>query len=118
MYTLFLDDIRSPTRGLEDVKLARNSQEAVDIVIKDGVPKVISFDYNLGYCQRNGSWFMKWLFREHRDGVLDLNKVERVIIHSSDLVYCKELKDLWDNNADFRLSSGVTAEIDIRHDWS
>lgn len=116
MYTLFLDDLRFPTENLKDVKIARNVYQAIEIVLTNGLPKVISFDHDLGEGVPTAVKFMWWLIDQHLDGKLDLNKVEQVFIHSANPVGSKNLKGIWDGFCKCELSSNVMSVINTRYD--
>jgi hypothetical protein len=118
-YTLFLDDVRNPTdecHRSEDVRIARSSQQAIDLVSLLGIPSVMMLDYHLGDMYPTTKRFIMWLRRQHLDGHLDLNKVQKVIIHSSHPTGPKELKEMWDDLSKTQLTSGVLAELAPRYD--
>lgn len=64
MYTMFLDDIRTPKEKYDVI--VRSYHEATFYIKKYGMPKFISFDHDLG-CDKNGVIlesghdFAKWL---------------------------------------------------------
>lgn len=48
-YFLFIDDIRNPNFESDiEIKIARNSNEAISILKEFGIPNQISFDHDLG----------------------------------------------------------------------
>lgn len=48
-YFLFIDDIRNPNFESDiEIKIARNSDEAISILKEFGIPYSISFDHDLG----------------------------------------------------------------------
>lgn len=65
MKKLFLDDLRNPSDiygiGLtKNWDIVRTYSEAVDYVLKNGIPNIISFDHDLGENE-SGYDFAKWL---------------------------------------------------------
>jgi hypothetical protein len=116
MYTLFLDDLRSPTSDLKDVKIARNVSQAIKLVEGHGLPNVISFDHDLGSGEFTSPRFMWWLIDQHLDEKFDLNKVKQVLIHSANPVGAENLKELWNGFSSSELTSGVKAVINTRYD--
>jgi hypothetical protein len=119
MYALFLDDIRNPTDKCykpEDVRVVRSSQQAIDLVSLLGLPNIMMLDYHLGAAYPTTKRFIMWLRRQHIDGKFDLNKIEKIIIHSSHPTGPKELKEMWDDISKTQLTSGVLAELSPRHD--
>lgn len=115
-YTLFLDDLRWPTKGLVNPIIARCCLDAINIVETRGLPTVLSFDHDLGDGVTTSPTFMWWLIDQHQDGKLDLNKVEKVFIHSANPVGSQNLKGLWDGFSTSELESGVMAVINTRYD--
>lgn len=57
---LYLDDIRTPKTD-EDWVIVRSFDEATEYVAKNGIPDFISFDNDLGFNQKEGYDFAKWL---------------------------------------------------------
>jgi hypothetical protein len=109
-YTLFLDDVRDPTPGLVNVLLVRNVQEAkTAVLIKYGVPDVLSLDHDLGENEPTAMEFLHWLIERHLDGHLDLNAVKAVTVHSANPVGAENLRALWDGFAEAELDSPVRA---------
>lgn len=108
-YTLFIDDIRTPTHDLGDPKCAINVSEAIEIVIKNGVPSCISFDHDLGEDEPSAMEFMKWLIEGHLEAHHDLNLVEKIIIHSANPPGAKNLQGLWDNFSNVMLDKKIQA---------
>lgn len=116
MYTLFLDDLRSPTKDLENVKIARNVSQAIELVEKNGLPSVISFDHDLGEGEFTSPRFMWWLIDQHLDEKLDLNSIKKIFIHSANPVGAENLKGTWDGFSSCELTSGVLSVINTRYD--
>jgi hypothetical protein len=49
-------------------------------------------------------------------GKLDLNKIEKLTVHSSHPTGPKDLKEMWDDLSKTQLASGVLAELAPRYD--
>lgn len=114
-YTLFLDDLRSPSEDLgADVLVVRNCVSAENAVCEHGVPAVISFDHDLGENEPTAMAFMWWLIEAHLDERLDLNQVKEVIIHSANPVGAANLAGLWDGFTSSELNSAVRAQLKPR----
>ena len=108
-YTLFIDDVRSPTPDLGRPELAINVAEAIDLVNILGLPERISFDHDLGKNEPTAMIFMKWLVEGHLDERFDLNTIKEIIIHSANPVGAGNLQGLWNGFAKSELDSGVLA---------
>lgn len=119
-WTLFLDDERFPTYDLHNVRIARDCQEAIKTIELVGrPPAVISFDHDLGRDADgkdlpNGLWLLKWLIDQDLDGVIDLNKIHRIIVHSANPNGAANIAGLWDGYSSSELKSGVKAEVKPR----
>jgi hypothetical protein len=116
-WTLFLDDERMPKYNLgDDVLIARDCEEAKDLIADYGCPTCISFDHDLG-SDENGMVrptalkFLHWLIDEDLDGLIDLKKITRVIVHSLNPTGARNIASLWDGYASSELKSDVRAEI-------
>lgn len=98
-YTLFLDDERDPTPDLVSLRVARNIEEAKQIISTYGVPHTISFDHDLGstngVLNKTGYDLSHWLINEHLDRVLDLCSLKKIIVHSRNEVGAKNIESLW-----------------------
>jgi hypothetical protein len=66
-YNLFLDDERLPPRNGKDWQIVRSFKEAVQFVLKHGMPGFVSFDHDLGDGE-DGIAFAKWLIQQDLDG--------------------------------------------------
>lgn len=64
-YTLFLDDERVPSSDLivttENLAICRTYDDAVETVLRLGMPEHICFDHDLGEYSRTGHEFAHWL---------------------------------------------------------
>ena len=111
IWTLFLDDERTPTWDLgPDVLVARTCDQARELVNEFGCPSVISFDHDLG-TPETGLSFLWWLIDEDLDDRLDLATVTRVIVHSMNPTRAKNIAELWNGYASTELNSDVQAEL-------
>lgn len=101
-WTLFLDDERSPAAVaktyLFNVRTARSTEEAKQLVLKHGVPIVMSLDHDLG-GDDTAFKFLWWLIDEHLSGRLNLANVNRVQVHSANPIGVEKLMSLWQNIA-------------------
>ena len=99
-WELFLDDERMPSDAGwaygHDIKIARSSKEAEDLVNEHGLPTAISFDHDLG-GEDTAFKFMWWLINGHLDDKWNLARVKAVQIHSANPEGAKKLMALWDN---------------------
>lgn len=116
MYTLFIDDERNPTPGLNDVRWAKDCEDVSLILNEYGCPAVISFDHDLGQfadgtIKPNAMSALHDLIGRHLDGDLDLNDVRRVIVHTQNPSGMRNLRGLWDGFSSAELDSGVRAEV-------
>jgi len=113
-YTLFLDDERSPTHDLVDVLVAKDADEAINLVMEMGVPTVLSLDHDLGKgpngVKPTAMKFLWWLIDAELDGHVDLREVKQVIIHSRNPEGSKNLAGLWNGYA-IDIGSPVRAEL-------
>ena len=115
-WNLFLDDEREPTHDLYPAVVARDCDEAIGLIAGFGLPKLISFDHDLGKNE-NGTvkpsamTLMWFLIDSDLDGILDLNTIERIIIHSRNETGAQNLAELWNGYSRSELTSGVLAEI-------
>lgn len=107
-YTLFLDDLRDPVGLPGDIIVARTVAEAQAIVRAEGLPRVISFDHDLGENEI-AMEFMWWLIDGDIDDLWDLNEVDQVVIHSANPVGSLNLIGLWDGYSKSELISKVMA---------
>lgn len=87
-YTLFLDDERFPTD--ENSVIVRTFNEAVDYVNKNGTPKHVDFDHDLGFG-RTGYHFAMWLCERALDGE---GFPESYDVHSQNPIGRKKIIDL------------------------
>lgn len=102
MKYLFLDDERIPS-DVTWVKIEKTNQweivrsftEAVDWVLENGIPDIISFDHDLGYSEfytnKNGYDFAKWLVDYDLEKNL-ISKEFKFTVHSMNPVGAKNIK--------------------------
>lgn len=80
-HILFVDAKRNPPAelvGERCVIIARAFNQFQFAIERYGVPLVLTLGENLG--SHSGSDCLRWLFDQHMDGVIDLAKIERVIV--------------------------------------
>jgi hypothetical protein len=99
-YALFLDDIRFPPEKGTWV-IARNFAQAVNIVLKNGYPKFISFDHDLGDDSPTGYDFAKWLVERDLD-VHDMPKDFSFTVHSANPVGAQNIANVLNRYLQFK----------------
>jgi len=62
--TLYIDDIREPKNTFDYI--ARSSEEAIELIDKNGCPNFISFDHDLG-GEDTSMIIIKWLVNKDLD---------------------------------------------------
>jgi hypothetical protein len=87
MLNLFLDDERFPIG--DDWNIVRSYEEAVEFVLKNGLPDVISFDHDLG-TEKTGYDFAKWLVEYIMDNDLP---VFHFFVHSQNPVGKRNIEE-------------------------
>jgi hypothetical protein len=116
LYDLFLDDIREldyifpitiselSCKGQKKYKreewnwkIARTYDEAIDLILKFGVPRMMTLDHDLGLESKTGKDFLNKLVEMDLDGKIDLSKVERFTVHSSNINGRDNMLSLWSN---------------------
>jgi len=107
MYNLFLDDIRFPLDVYKytnddiyansDWIIVRSYNEFINIIMKDGIPNVISFDHDLGDIGTNnktGYDSIKWLC----DYIVDNDStIPRIKYHTANPVGLLNMKIYFNN---------------------
>lgn len=93
-YRLFIDDERFP-KDWDNVVIARNSFDAMQIVKNKGVPIEIMFDHDLGGDDtvRN---FIKWFANELLDGRFNLPENFTYSVHSQNPIGAEWIKNFMD----------------------
>lgn len=94
-YKLFIDDERFPPDDSNEWLIARSSNEAIDIVIKQGTPNFISFDHDLG-GDDTAMRFIWFLIESHIEGSLDTFPTN-YYVHSQNPIGVQNIKGLMDN---------------------
>lgn len=79
---LFLDDIREPPVGYH---LVRSSKDAVEFVIRNGMPEFISFDHDLG-GDDTAMNFVNWIIDSVLNKELMLPRNFSFTVHSANPV--------------------------------
>lgn len=80
---------------------ARTLDEARDLVNRYGLPRVISFDHDLGASGETGLTFMWELINGHLDGIWDCSVIKEVRVHSSNPPGAENLMVLWEGFCEF-----------------
>ena len=94
-YKLFIDDEREPIGG--DWVIARSHWEAIEIIIRRGMPKFISFDHDLGDGP-TGYDFAKWLIETDLDQKGKLISTDfEFYVHSQNPIGKKNIENLFNN---------------------
>ncbi len=103
-YKMFIDDERSPsflekfgfTRSeYVDMVVVRSSQNAIQTIVKHGMPSFISFDHDLGGGD-TGREVVKWLTESLLDDRIKLPVDFDFFVHSQNPVGAKWIADTMD----------------------
>jgi len=102
-YKLYLDDIRNPkTSGWI---IVRSYNDAIDIIIRKGIPIEMSLDHDLGENSLSGYDFIKWFY--YRAINCEANTYEvlntKVNVHSANPVGTKSMIDFMTSAKKFLL---------------
>ncbi|WP_157279214.1 cyclic-phosphate processing receiver domain-containing protein [Aliarcobacter butzleri] len=106
MYTMFLDDIRTPKEKFDVI--TRSYDEAVNFVKENGIPNFISFDHDLG-CDdkgnilKSGYDFAKWLVEQSLNEVLEFPKDFTFQVHSANPIGRNNINSILNNYLLFRV---------------
>lgn len=84
-WSLYLDDIRNPKTD-RNWKIARNAQEAKDLIETHGCPEYISFDHDLEADGPTGHDFAKWFCEQDMDGKIEIPDGFDFNVHSGNPV--------------------------------
>src|SRR5690606_30197835 len=82
MWKLYLDDERFPPKDDPSWKIARNYFDAVFYIRNYGIPKVMSFDHDLGGDNPTGMDFVKWFCNHVLDNHVAKPEKFEYYIHS------------------------------------
>ena len=103
MYRIFLDDVRDvpmiyPDLTNEDFIVVRTYADFVVLILKEGLPELISFDFDLGSDAEgnilpDGLACTKWLIYESNLDLCDF----KFKVHSANPVGSKQISGLLDN---------------------
>ena len=88
-WKLFLDDERYPVDN--SMIIARSFDEAVELVMKNGMPVFISFDHDLGPNMKTGFDFVKWMVDAIQDGRVDISDNFCYDVHSQNPIGKKNI---------------------------
>lgn len=107
MYPLFLDDIRTPEMAYEpkqtqEFVVVRSYTAFVNYIKKNGLPKYVSFDNDLGLDENgklapDGLAAAKWLVYESELDLKDL----KFRVHSANPVAAEQIRGLLTNYIEF-----------------
>jgi hypothetical protein len=100
-FSLFLDDERYPPNDGRNWIVARNVDEAKDIIRDIGWPEYISFDHDLGDGEQTGKDFANWMICEHIEGENVFSENFRYYVHSQNPIGAKNIRDLIDGYLSF-----------------
>lgn len=100
MYTMFIDDIRTPKEKYDVI--VRSCDEATSYILKYGMPNFISFDHDLGSDEngnilKSGYDLAKWLVEQSLNEVLEFPKDFSFQVHSADLIGKNNIKAILNN---------------------
>lgn len=98
-WELFLDDERYPVN--DSMVIARSFDEAVELVMRNGMPVFISFDHDLGPDMKTGFDFVKWMVEAIQDGRIDLPDYFGYSVHSQNPIGKKNIIGLLDPFLEF-----------------
>lgn len=90
-WKLFLDDERFPKE--EGWIIARSSEEAIDLVLRRGMPEEIAFDHDLG-GDDTSMYFIHWMIDQYYDYGLDIPLDFVFSVHSQNPVGAKNITSL------------------------
>ena len=105
MYTMFLDDIRTPKEKYDVI--ARSYDEATSYILKYGMPNFISFDHDLG-CDENsnilnsGYDLAKWLVEQSLNEVLEFPEDFTFQVHSANPIGKNNIKSILNSYLKFK----------------
>lgn len=104
-YTMYLDDLRTPIEAFDIV--VRSYQEATEYIIKNGVPKFISFDHDLGINEKeellpSGYDLAKWLVNADAECIITLPCNFTYKVHSQNPVGKKNIEALLESYLRFK----------------
>lgn len=94
VWKLFLDDVRHPSD--DTWIIARSSKQAIDLVLKLGVPNTISFDHDLGWDD-SSMIFIDWLLEKLIEKNLTLPIDFTYTVHSMNPVGKENIECLMNN---------------------
>ncbi len=105
-FILYLDDIRHP-KYVNEYIIVRSYDEAVAFVEEYGIPKIISFDHDLGMDKDenilpSGYDFAKWLVEMDMEGKYKIPKEFRFNVHSANPVGKKSIESYLNNYLKFK----------------
>jgi len=96
-YSMYLDDINHPKSDFDVV--VRSYEEAVEWILKNGIPSFISFDNDLKYDISYD--LAKWLVQSSLDGTLHFPQNFSFCVNNGDAVTRNNIKALLNNYLHF-----------------
>lgn len=97
MYNLFLDDERWPAKFDLSWQVARNVDDAIYLVKTLGMPRLISFDHDLGAHKFTGMDFAKWLVNHLMDTAVAQEDYPMFYVHSMNPVGAENIRSYLQN---------------------
>jgi hypothetical protein len=99
---LFLDDVREIPKDGNDWVLVKTFEEFKNWIKSNGVPEVISFDHDLGMCQKSGMDAAKWLVEQDLTCNAFIPENFRFFVHSANPCGRANIQGLLENYLDVR----------------
>ena len=105
-YSMYLDDIREPKNNFDVI--VRSYENAVDYILKNGIPKYISFDHDLGLDEngniaKSGHDLAKWLVEISLDGILKFPDDFDFNVHSANPIGKNNIESILNNYLLFKV---------------
>jgi len=103
---LYLDDIREPKKEYDVI--VRSYEDAVNYILKNGIPNFISFDHDLGLnsdgsIAKNGYDLAKWLVEQSLDEKLKFPKDFNFYVHSANPIGRHNIESILNNYLLFKI---------------
>lgn len=105
MHKLFIDDLRTPQD--DSYVIVRTYDDAVNYILKNGMPDFISFDHDLGLDKngeiaKSGYDFAKWITDADIDGKIEIPEAFLFAVHSQNPVGKKNIESLLTGYMEFK----------------
>ena len=98
-WKLFIDDIRFPIE--DDFIIARNVNEALYLIDKNGFPSFISFDHDLGENESSGYEFIKIIEEKTLNKEWDIPNYFEYNVHSDNIIGAENIRVHFNNLLNF-----------------